>query len=71
MQILSIVKVLKMLDIFENYVIVELTDITGFRLKKYDYPNSPKGLGYSDMAKMLPKLLISGDWERAGKKVLA
>ena len=50
---------------------MELIDITVFVWTKIGYPNSPKGWGYSDMAKMLPKLLISGDWTRAEEKLLA
>ena len=38
-----------MLDIIENIVIMELTDIPVFVCKKQGYPNSPKGWGYSDI----------------------
>ena len=62
-----------MLDIIENIVIVELTDIPVFAgLKKKigvsKYLNSRKGLGYSDMAKMLTKIAhswrLGTNWEK-------
>ena len=49
-----------MLDIIESFVIMELTDVPVSFEKNRGIQIAPKG-GYSDLAKLMPKLLISGD----------
>ena len=57
---LSIVQVLKMLDIIKNIVMMEL-------IYRFSFEKS-KGIQIAPrVAKMLPKLLISGDWVLAVK----
>ena len=48
---------------------MEFNDFISSVSNKWGYQNSPDYRSYSNRAKMVSKLMISGDWDKLGKNL--